>query len=300
MAFAFDPQRDVGKEARRIGREELDLCRSELLSREMDPDLVVHSVRKRLKRVRALMRLIRDELGIHFAEANHGVRDAGRRLSPLRDAHVVLAALDALRVSQGSLLTAEERSTLGVLESELATARDKSRGRGGYRRVRNATAKDLVPLRAAMGEWRFRHTGFDALGPGFGRSYGQGRRAMHRALETGEPTAFHRWRKRVKDHWHHCELLTPGWRASLQRRGDRIHLLSDGLGTIQDLEVLEEAALRITDAGAPKALGPLLQDLIGRERERLVAECGGMGIGLFKRLPRTLVGSVALHWPKGR
>ena len=61
-----------------------------------DLEAVVHSVRKRGKRVRAVLRLVRPGLGDDYGPANIAVRDAGRRLAPIRDAHALLGTFDAL------------------------------------------------------------------------------------------------------------------------------------------------------------------------------------------------------------
>jgi CHAD domain-containing protein len=312
MAYAFDPARDVAAESRRIVREQLQLCEEEFQSAELDRDVVVHSVRKRLKRIRALLRLVRAEIRPTFREANILVRDAGRRLAPLRDANIVLATLDSLRVTQGTSLSAGDRALLAQLEQILARSHDQVRARGGYRRAFNAAARDLIPLRRLLSRWRFRQEGFDALGPGFELSYGLGREAMKAALKAGEAGPFHEWRKRVKDHWHHCELLAPGWRAGLVQRAERVHLLADTLGTLQDVAVLEarSAALTDTPAGAPGAesLDPtchaLVRAMARREEERLMGEATAAGTALYRRTPATVGASVAAHWsedqPSGR
>ena len=58
-----------------------------------DPDLPVaqrvHGARKRIKMLRAIMRLLRGPLGDRFGDVNRLLRDAGRALSASRDAEVV-------------------------------------------------------------------------------------------------------------------------------------------------------------------------------------------------------------------
>src|SRR5688500_2162988 len=58
----------------------------------------VHEARKDLKKVRAVLRLVRDEIGdtLHRRE-NDRYRDAGRMLSGARDAEVRLETIDRLR-----------------------------------------------------------------------------------------------------------------------------------------------------------------------------------------------------------
>src|SRR5512146_1173 len=65
-------------------------------------DTRVHSARKALKKARAALRLLRPNLvaGVYERE-NIALRDAGRRLSPLRDAKSLVAAVNLLGKPRG-------------------------------------------------------------------------------------------------------------------------------------------------------------------------------------------------------
>ncbi len=57
----------------------------------------IHETRKALKRLRALVRLLREELGEQQFKREHAIlRDAARRLAGARDAEVMVGTLDAL------------------------------------------------------------------------------------------------------------------------------------------------------------------------------------------------------------
>jgi len=82
----------------RIACGQLDLS-IERLDGRTDEDLgtAVHEARKSFKRLRATVRLARDELGDDvYRRENTAFRDAGRRLAGTRDSQVVLETLDAL------------------------------------------------------------------------------------------------------------------------------------------------------------------------------------------------------------
>ncbi len=66
-------------------------------SAPVDPAELVHDARKAIKRMRALARLLRHELGEpEFRRVNDSLRSAAQRLAGARDAEVRLATLDAL------------------------------------------------------------------------------------------------------------------------------------------------------------------------------------------------------------
>src|SRR5215217_6762063 len=83
---------------RRIARGQLEPS-IERLEGRTDEQLgtAVHETRKSLKRLRATVRLARDELGDEvYRRENSAFRDAGRRLAGARDSGVLLEALDGL------------------------------------------------------------------------------------------------------------------------------------------------------------------------------------------------------------
>ncbi|MGH8670054.1 MAG: CHAD domain-containing protein, partial [Burkholderiales bacterium] len=66
-----------------------------LLRRPRFADRSVHEIRREIKRARAALRLLRDALGKEaYARENAALRDAGRRLSAVRDARVVQETLE--------------------------------------------------------------------------------------------------------------------------------------------------------------------------------------------------------------
>ena len=70
----------------------------------------VHETRKALKRLRALLVLLRPELGAkRYARENAALRDCGRRLAGARDAEVMLGTLDSLVRRDPSHFTAAPR-----------------------------------------------------------------------------------------------------------------------------------------------------------------------------------------------
>jgi CHAD domain-containing protein len=105
METAEDPRRFGLREGervsggfRRIACGQLELA-IERLEGRTDEQLgtAVHETRKSLKRLRATVRLARDELGDEvYARENSAFREAGRRLAGARDSRVLLETLDAL------------------------------------------------------------------------------------------------------------------------------------------------------------------------------------------------------------
>src|ERR1700760_3560210 len=99
VRFALIEGERLGAGLRRIALGQLDIA-IEMLEdskRGLSPEQRVHEARKALKRLRALLRLVQDELGDATYEREHElVRRCGTQLAKARDAEVLLATLDGL------------------------------------------------------------------------------------------------------------------------------------------------------------------------------------------------------------
>src|SRR4051794_25639542 len=103
MAFAFRADESVARGIRRIARAQIRKALGALarLGGEV-PEEAVHDARKRLKRLRALVRLARGALGARAAHReNARFREAARPLSEARDAEILIQTLDGLTERYG-------------------------------------------------------------------------------------------------------------------------------------------------------------------------------------------------------
>jgi CHAD domain-containing protein len=123
----------VTQGVRRIAHGQLELVAEQLHG---DPgDEGIHEARKAFKRLRALLRLTRDQLGTDVRRReNAAFRDAGRRLSGARDARVLVETLDDLIARNRDAL---QPGTFGEDDSMAALApglkRIYRRGRRAFR-----------------------------------------------------------------------------------------------------------------------------------------------------------------------
>ena len=167
----------------------------------------VHTARKALKQLRALVTLV----GAPKADGR-ALRDAGRLLAGARDAEVMAGLLDALGPSLDASVEAFEAA-----RAELAADVERTRSSLDV----DGASRLLAEVAARLGEW----PSSPDLATGFRTGYKAAR---------DRPADFHEWRKAVKRHWHHCEAV------GLDERAARVHELSDLLGDDHDLHVLGE------------------------------------------------------------
>jgi hypothetical protein len=100
--------------------------------------------------------------------------------------------------------------------------------------------RELPAARERVQLWPALPDDFSTIGEGFRRTFRDGRDAAKAAADTPTPESFHEWRKRVKDHWYHLQLLREVWPQSMKWYRSDLESLSDLLGDRHDLDVLRQ------------------------------------------------------------
>jgi CHAD domain-containing protein len=244
---------------------------------------LVHETRKAIKRMRALARLLRYELGEHeFQRVNDSLRLAGRRLAGPRDAEVRLVTLDKLIAHHPKALA---REGLGRLREQLERERAHTLEPAPSQEV----LEDIAGMRRNLARWNLVEHDFAALVPGLERVYREGRRrfARVRRHHGSEPEVVHDWRKRVKSLYYALDMLGGATGAkqarSARRSADR---LGDLLGEEHDLWMLCVHVEHHTDAFAGDASArEVLLELADRRRRRLRKRALALGGRLYRRKP---------------
>jgi CYTH domain-containing protein/CHAD domain-containing protein len=257
----------------------------------------VHESRKSLKRLRAVARLVRVEVGTKdYRRANAAFRDAGRRLSGPRDAQILIRALDALGERYRAELSA---ARLGGFRARLVREYEEL---GEQLTAGSALFLDLAAdLRKAEGRveaWSFDHSGFRALAPGLETAYRGGRGAYRAALLEPTPEHLHEWRKRVKDLWYSVQLLEAADPRRMKKLARAAHELSELLGDDHDLVVLEQQLASHQDDFPDENSPLLLYGAAERRRLELQVRAFGMGAQLYGERPRVFVRQVERGWRK--
>ena len=269
-------------EVARSARGRIDHALDELSGKsDSTPEEAVHEARKDMKKLRALLRLARDELGKEtFARENACFRDAARELSGTRDSDVMLETLGALDLPAG----------MGWELRKLIQA-DRDRNGGGDR---DAAARRAVAIlkeaRERVDHWPLERDSFGALAGGLKRTYRRGRRDFEAAREEPTVESLHECRKRVKDLWYHHTLLKELWPPVMTAVGDQAHELSDLLGDDHDLAMLADWVREHADAK------PAFYDAVAQRRAQLQAEAFTLGAVLYADRPSAFVKRLKRLW----
>jgi len=297
MAYRFRAGETVPEGVRRIAREQLDRSLKRLESDRRDRGDDVHSARKSMKRLRALVRLVRDDLGATVYERENACfREAARRLAGLRDATVLVQSLDELVAWLGRRAP---RSRFAPVRLWLDDSRQQEYGRAGsLGQATESVVEELRGVSARLADWPLRAAGWAGLGPGVRRVYARGRREHEGVCWTPSVEALHQWRKRVKYLWYHTQLLQPMWPGPLETLAVELDLLGELLGRDHDLAVLGQTARQQAGAipGASGATLSSLQRRILEYRSELQTQCQVLGQRIYAEPAGAFARRLGTYW----
>jgi CHAD domain-containing protein len=284
-------------EVLRVARGQIDRARAEIDASNLNAEDKVHQIRKRCKKLRALLRLVRPALGGRFGRENTRYRDIGRRLSAQRDADVLLETHD--EIVSGDRSEGEGPDVAGV--RKLIAERGADVEKRPVAELLGETEAALRQAEGALETW-FADNALELedIAGGMAKTYRRGRKALDRANQSASAEAFHEWRKRAKYHFYHLQLLQAIWPALVKARRKQAKRVSDWLGDEHDLSVYIEAIGKLEDPSLYLEALAYLQDLALQRRDALRAEALGVGERLWAEKPGKLADRMMAYWQAWR
>jgi CHAD domain-containing protein len=300
MSFQLEADESVARGARRVLASQLKKALGRL-GGERPADDTVHGVRKRLKKVRALIKLVRTGLGSSRARrANYRLRDAGRPLTEVRDAQALLESLDALTQRFNSELSDQRvlQPVREALEKRAAAIRDRVLAADG---PLAEVVEGIEKARRRLKSRAVRKGGWGVVKAGLRRTYRQARDAHDRVVAEHSVENLHEWRKRTKDLRYQLEFLHNACPAMMGEGARRCHDLTDALGDDHDLVVLAQVLqgdLQLAAEAAP--LHEQLRSFIETRRGELQNRALELGRDVYASSPADFVREVHWHWKAWR
>ena len=261
---------DLSDALRRMALEQLEVIIAGF-DFEADDALLdhkVHLARKAGKRLRALTRLCRDELGPDaYRWANAAVRDQGRRLSAVRTSNVLLDTLDGLVHDQVMAKegTRELRRVLVQRHADMLTELRADAAARGAAQLVLAELVDGITHFPAPPDYATRDLA--AVTKAVTGSYRRARRAMKEAERVGSAHAFHEWRKGVNYLRYQLEAISGACTAPVGALVVALDELSETIGDDHDFADLLQVC-RALPVEVPSGLDTLVDTRSRQFRER--------------------------------
>ncbi len=294
MAYQFRADETVAQGVQRLACNQIDKAVAELTDPTMDVHESVHQFRKRCKKIRALLRLVREPLGDVYARQNAWFRDRARQLSGARDVEAGIETVDHLIERFPHV---PQRPAVDSLRDGLSARREElSDGQGDLQPRIGAIVRDLRVARRGVVDWPLVGGEFGSVADGLKRTYRRGGQALRQVDREPAPEAFHEWRKRVKYHWYHIRLLRGIWPEVMAGYRTSLSRLADLLGTVHDLAVLRG---RLDDPGesllAPNDAEAVIE-LIDQRHAELARAARRLGRKIFAEKPKHLARRFGRYW----
>ncbi len=228
----IDPSKPLQDEAGRIAAA-LD---DEIVAHLHDAD--THDARRAIKKLRALLRLVRPADPDPLKAVETLYRDAARAISGARDAKAAVETVDRfiedfpdevkrcrLDAMRDALRARSEQTDAVVLEE----------ARGEAQALRERARQGLLPVRFDVEK-----SDADILKAGFSKTLHRWRKAQKHAHRRREPDDFHELRKVIKALGAQLLLLREFRKGGFRAQRKKVTELGETLGELNDIHVLHD------------------------------------------------------------
>lgn len=296
MAFEFKRKESVRSAVKRCAQNRIDNALKALHHCERLE--AVHEIRKDIKKIRALLRLVRPAMPKSvYARSADLLRDAARPLGDARDAHIKVTALNELA---GHFKAQLSPQPLRPIKHLLAEACRQQQARLSHKQTPRKAERSLEKLSRELSALNLKDSGWSAIGPGLKRSYVSGRRGCRLARRSGTPEHFHEWRKRVKDLYYQITLLGPIWREQICAAAAELEHLGEYLGEDHDLFLLSQTMtgkdVRKNAGAEAAALGAL----VNVRQQELRAKALALGTKFYAEKASAFCERLRCYWRRWR
>jgi CHAD domain-containing protein len=285
MPFHFKKSESPARAVRRVCRERIRFARERL--RQCERPGAVHGARKEIKKLRAVLRLVRGEIGPgNYRKVAKALRQAADCLAVPRDALVMFKAFRKLAGRDIGRFAGIEKA----LHKNWRRATRRFQDDGSVA----AASRILRKTNRRIGDLKIKPNGWAAIEPGLRQSYRCCQEFCRLVRGQPSPENFHEWRKHVKDLWHDFCLLSPAWPAETRAMADELELLGKHLGDDHDLVLLQQFVTEHCAGRAGEAVA--LNLLIESRRNELRAAALKLGSRLFAETPAVICRRLGKDW----
>ena len=291
MSYRLKPSEPLDAAVRRLSRGQIGRNRV-APSRGAAAAAWVHETRKSLKRLRAVLRLVRFGLAKKdWRRANDELRDIGRQLSALRERDVLPQSIAALRqIAATDAAAALDRFLVQLDEAPNSSGRKRTPVR------LTEVSKALHAADTHLGHLDLTGSSRKTLSDGLAATHRAGQRALAAVQADATDDAMHDLRKVVQIHWRQMQLLEPGWPEMLRVRVTTSKNLAQSLGEHHDLAMIVHAARGAATAGLAAADVEQIEAACRRAQAAIEVRTLPSIARLFAADPQAFAAEIIAYW----
>ncbi len=284
--YRLELSESVADGVRRMAHEEVDGALARLREPRYDANEALHDARTRLRKIRALLRLVQDAVGIELFEAEDAAyKEAGALLDDARESYVAVRTVAGLREDFTEVL---RPSAFVDLQARL----EERHHRILHHTLREGVVPQVIErveaARQRIDTWPLDLADDRVLERGLRRAYERGYAAMARAYEPEggmSGRAFRHWRKEARYLWFQYRVLTPMWPPIFEAMADEQLRLSTALGVGKDLGDLMKLVRAHDDLAETPWPLLALRGLAQERRRHLWTGLRPLGMQLYAETP---------------
>jgi CHAD domain-containing protein len=274
-------KKNLDKEFRKLFSQSMELALKNLKKRSKSTrGIAVHETRKEFKKMRGLLRLLRFQIGEEiFSRENRRFRDAGRPLSEVRDADVMIETLnDLLAHFKKEISSKPFRSLRRRLEQRRRDIRNRIIDR---EKAMSKVTQQVRTAKKALERWPPLGSDSKKLTKGIRKVYARGQSEMQKAIKDPTVENLHEWRKSAKYLRYQLEMLESTWPEMIRPLAEQSKLLGDFLGTDHDLVVLKDVIDKECPDACDDTARETLLGLIHQRRTELESDAFELGQKIY-------------------
>ncbi|WP_430810664.1 MULTISPECIES: CHAD domain-containing protein [unclassified Carboxylicivirga] len=291
--FAIDNEEELQDGVTRVLREQFTFI-EHLTTIPDNIDITVHEIRKALKRIRAILRLVRWDIGEElYQEENMRYRDLARQLSSLRDYHVIITYL--AENFEADELKIPETVFIRIVEY-LNTRKEAELKRLIDNQTLETIQEQMILSKQGLEEYPTNFLGPHTIRQGVTNSYNQCLNKISEAQLKLDDHPLHELRKCVKYLLNQMILIREVWpeffkhyASSLKQASD---LLGDDHNIAETIQIISKLPLAVVSAADKESLIKSLE----AEREHIHREIWPLLGKLFTEDAKSFVKRITSYW----
>ncbi len=297
MAYRIRPDRPFTKELRKTAAGELERAIAFITEQPEGLHEAIHQARRKLKRVRALYRLVAADAKDFQKQENARLRETAHALSLVRDA---TALIEAAAYLEDHALNAEEREALAHARTALTARRDAmATGEADLPQKASAAVEACRDAIRALDGLSFddrRQATAKRIAGGWRNNLSRAREAAAACHSVAHEEVFHELRKCAQDYSMHLALLRDLWPSAMAAKLSEAKALVAVLGHEHDLALLVALLDREPDVlNGGAELAHLLGAVI-RQQQALRREALEIAERLFADPPKAEARIIEILW----
>jgi CHAD domain-containing protein len=285
----------IRREVHRVARRQLKRASKKVLGGpEEKRSEAVHEARMHIKKVRALVRLLRPALGVAFYKReDRALCKAAERMSAVRDAEVRLQTLKKLMARSPG-----HRAALGRIHAHVLAHCQPALEKSEHGKWCKHVAADIQCATRRVHDWPLERLKPRSLRAGLKSAYRHARCSLANARNEATDANLHELRKHIKDLWYDLQLLRGDSPRVIETLTGRMRDLGERLGDDHDLAMLLAAG---GEEPAPnRSDWKLLEQLIAARRRRGQRAALHLAAEVLNRKPGAFADLVFDRWVEWR